>query len=156
MLPAGAGMHIGVACQRPDLTVSVRSWNRKHISVHSWKWKLVSVHTWNRKLVSVHSWKRTIGSVHSWKPVLVHSWKRTDGSVHSRKWKHVSVSSWKQKHVSQSISSSIFVSSGYGARLLMERAEVVGGLPAAVGAMSYQRPRAQLPRWAGCAVAELH
>ena len=44
----------------------------------------------------------------------------------------------------------------YSARLLMKRAEVVGGLPAAAGAMSYQRPRVQLPRWAGCAAAELH
>ena len=57
-----------------------------------------------------------------------------------------SVSSWKQKHVSWSVSSTIFVSSGYGSRLLTARAEVVGGLTAAADAMPYRRPRVRLPR----------
>ena len=55
-----------------------------------------------------------------------------------------------------SVAASIVVSSGYGSRLLMERAEVVGGLIAAAGAMLNQRPRVRLPQWAGCAAAEMH
>ena len=57
---------------------------------------------------------------------------------------------------SPTVSSSIFVSSGCGSRLLTERAEVVGGLTAAAGAMPYRRPRVRLPRWAGCAAVEMH
>ena len=31
-----------------------------------------------------------------------------------------------------------------------------GGLPAAAGAMLYQRPHVLLPRWAGCVAAAMH
>jgi hypothetical protein len=140
-------MHVGVACQ-PDLTISVHLWNQKHVSVHLWKWKPGIVHSWKPKPVSVHSWKQ--------KPVSVHLWNQKYVSVHSWKPKHVSVHSWKQKHVSRSIAAFIVVSLGYGSRLLTERAEVVGGLTAAAGAKPYRRPRVRLPRWAGCAAAEMH
>ncbi len=142
----GAGMHVGVAWPRPDLTISVHSWNRRHVSVHSWNQKPVSVHSW----VSVHLWKFSVHlwvSVHSWKfsvhswKFSVHSWKPKPVSVHSWHWKYISVHSWRQKHVSWSVAASIVVSLGYGSRLLTERAEVVGGLTAAAGAQPYCRPR---------------
>ena len=37
-------------------------------------------------------------------------------------------SAWQRDDMTVLVSSSIFVSSGYGSRLLTERAEVVGGL----------------------------
>ena len=76
--------------------------------------------------------------------------------VETDRWFSALVETETRFCVSQSISSSIFVSSGYGSRLLTERAEVVGGLTAAAGAMPYQRPCVRLPRWAGCAAAEMH
>ena len=68
---------------------------------------------------------------------------------------HVDVA-YQQPDLTVSVAVFIFVSSGHGSRLLTERAEVVGGLTAAAGAMSNQRPHVRLPRWAGCAILEMH
>ena len=121
-------MHVSVACQRPDLTVSVRSWNRKHNFS-----ALVETETGFSALVETEIQFSALVETKTRFCFLM----ETETCFSVRLLLHFHFP---------------------GVRLTSaDRARGGGGGWAAVaGEMPYQRPRVRLPRWAGCAAVEMH